>query len=78
MYSVDVRLVHIPPFIAALSRGVLNVCSLIGFYSWTLYSLATLDVDIGCDTKKAEHELGYKAAIKLKTGIKKTLDFYRH
>jgi nucleoside-diphosphate-sugar epimerase len=76
VYNVDLRLVHIPSFFASLSRYLLAFCNILGVYSWTLYSLATMNIDLGCDVGKARNDLGYKARIDLKTGIKKTLDFY--
>jgi nucleoside-diphosphate-sugar epimerase len=77
IYNVDLRLVSIPSFFSSLSKFSLLFCNFLGFYSWTLYFFATMNVDLGCDVKKAKNELGYRTKIDLKTGVKKTLDFYQ-
>jgi len=77
VYDVKSFKLYLPSFIASVARNILGLYGLLGFYSWGLYSLATMNVNFGCDIKKAKNELGYKAATKLKNGLKKTLDYYQ-
>jgi nucleoside-diphosphate-sugar epimerase len=77
VYNVKLSKLYLPSFIASAARNILSVYGILGFYSWGLYSLATMNVNMGCDIEKAKNELGYKAETKLKNGLKKTLDYYQ-
>ena len=70
------RLFYLPSCIADFARYFLFVMNTFGSYSWKLYSIATMNIDLGCLITKAEREIGYRPKIDLKTGIKKTLGYY--
>jgi nucleoside-diphosphate-sugar epimerase len=77
-YAKNLHIIKLPSCLASISRYALKFCNFLGVYSWTLYSLGTMNIDLGCDNGKAKKELNYKAAIDLQTGIRKTLDFYKN
>lgn len=77
IYNIKLHKFCLPSLVASISRHILNLCTLLGFFSWKLYSLATMNVDLGCDITCAKEELGYYPGITLQEGIKRTIQWYK-
>lgn len=75
--NVTPRKIYLPSFVADCSRIILNALYRCGRYSWKLYSIATMNIDLGCDITKARQKIGYNPTVNLKTGIKETLSFHQ-
>ena len=74
--NIKPKSIYLPSCIADFTRYLLIVMNTFGAYSWKLYSIATMNVDLGCIITKAEHAICYQPKVDLKTGINKTLSYY--
>ena len=75
VYNIALDTVHLPSLIASIAYCMLHLFDFVGLYSWRLYSLATMNIDLGCDTSHAKEKLGYHPRITLREGIKKTVQW---
>jgi len=76
--KVNIQKFYLPSFIADFGKYIFNILiKVFKVYSLDLYSILTMNIDLGCDISKSEKELGYKPLINLEEGMKRTFNWYQ-
>lgn len=74
----EIRTVYLPSMLGNISWKIYNLMgSLLNIYFVELYSIKTMELNLGCDITKAKKEIGYNPTVTLEAGIKNTIEWIK-
>jgi nucleoside-diphosphate-sugar epimerase len=74
-----IKMIHLPNIIGDISWKFHNfMVNRFNLYFVELYSMKTMQINLGCDISKAKTEIGYHPAVALGVGIKRTVESIRN
>jgi nucleoside-diphosphate-sugar epimerase len=74
-----IRVVHLPNILGDISWRLHNfMVNVFHLYFVELYSVKTMQINLGCDISKAKTDLGYNPTVGLELGIKRTAEWVRN
>lgn len=73
-----IEIVRLPNVLGAISWKIYKIMvSLFKLYFVELYSIKTMQINLGCDISKAKTEIGYNPEVSLEAGIRRTEEWMK-
>jgi nucleoside-diphosphate-sugar epimerase len=73
-----IKIVRLPDILGDISWKIYNIMgSLFKLYFLELYTIKTMQINLGCDITKAKTEIGYNPTVTLGTGIRRTVEWIK-